>query len=52
VEIENQDEDEIVIYVLRKSIQILHEEGLKPQQFEKENNWSISPESFDVDKPL
>lgn len=48
----NHFEDEIVVYVLRKCIQILKENGVNSKSLIKDQNWSISPETFDIDKPV
>jgi len=49
---ESNLDDEIVVFVLRKCVQILKENGVKSKRIGKDQSWSISPETFDIDKPL
>ena len=49
---ESNCEDEIVVFVLHKCVQMLKENGVNSKRIGKDQSWSISPETFDIDKPL
>ena len=50
--VELYHEDDLVVFVLSKCVQMLKEEGHKPNLFDKDDDWSINTESFEYEKPL